>query len=155
MATLYFEGVKLNKTFLIFFLICPLLSYACSVPTSGDKYNSLIKISEIEEELYVDTKSYVISFPTFTAGLKYSNAEVVFYHLKEYRKIIASQKGWGQHEILKSYITTPIALKENGGEMLGIIRASDKSELSFSVNVEWSPESIGLCSIYAKQSLTN
>jgi len=143
----------LNKLFLTFFLICPLLSYACSVPISGGKYNSLIKIKEVEEELYVDTKSYVISFPASTDGLEYSNAEVMFYDLEEYKKIIASQKGEGQYGILKSYITTPIALKENGEEMLGIIRVSDKSKLSFSVNVEWSPKSIGLCSIYAKQSL--
>ncbi|MCP4986287.1 MAG: hypothetical protein GY928_09560 [Colwellia sp.] len=135
---------------LILFSLYHASCYACAVPFSGDKYNSLINIKLIDTDEYVNAKAYRISFPTIVEGLKYEEPLITLYNKKDEAK-----ESDEVITLLESYIVTPMAVKEINDTVTGFIVVSDKSDLTFTVNISWWSGSIGLCPINALQSLNN
>ncbi len=136
----------MNKILILpLFLLSHYSYFACSIPFSGEKYNSLINIKQVTSDEYINSKLYIVSFPAVVEGLKHEEAEFILFNKKDI--LITSDKQASTPPL--SYIRTPIALKDINGTLEGVIVVSNKSELAFKVNVSWWPESIGNCPILA------
>ena len=117
--------------------------FACTIPFSGEKYNTLIRIEQVENIEYGNDRAYRVSFPVEVEGLKFEAPSITIFSIND--KTTKS---------LDSYIVTPLEVKETDGKLSGIIIVSDKSKLTFEINVGWWG-SVGNCPILAARSFSD
>ena len=114
-------------------------SYACSFPTTGKKYDDLVKVKTIKHPYYVNETVHVFTFPDIVEQLKLSSSDLSVYLSTD--------------NVDSPYIRQPIKLENKDGMMTGVAFSNKEKGLTLYLNISWGPSSPGMCPVDVTKKL--